>query len=196
MCVFLSPGSDAGGRPATSTLNRFSALQQPSSSSGSSLDSDRRVPQRWGTGHNSQSQLSKFRRNVSQKMHCGSVQNFVFVFFSFFLWHSAFPLSYRNSSSRERGDNFDRSNRSSDRFDRRDDRDRNRLQVTKRSFSRENEERSREREQRGSADPVRRVASMTDDRDRGSRDRARSRENGGWHDSGGIDLGYILNFNQ
>ncbi|TKS81437.1 Eukaryotic translation initiation factor 4 gamma 1 [Collichthys lucidus] len=98
-------GSEASGRPATSTLNRFSALQQPPSSSGSSLDSDRRVPQ-------------------------------------------------RNSSSRERSD-FDRSNR--DRFDRRDerrdDRDRNRLQVTKRSFSRENEERSREREQRATADP-------------------------------------------
>ncbi|XP_036928829.1 eukaryotic translation initiation factor 4 gamma 1-like isoform X1 [Acanthopagrus latus] len=125
-------GSEAGGRPATSTLNRFSALQQPPSSAGSALDSDRRVPQ-------------------------------------------------RNSSSRERGDNFDRSNRGSDRFDRReerrDDRDRNRLQITKRSFSRENEERSREREQRGSADPVRRVASMTDDRDRSSRERARSKEN-------------------
>ncbi|XP_075873529.1 eukaryotic translation initiation factor 4 gamma 1-like [Nelusetta ayraudi] len=39
-------GSEAGSRPGTSTLNRFSALQQPSSSSGSSLDSDRRVPQR------------------------------------------------------------------------------------------------------------------------------------------------------
>uniref|UniRef100_A0A8D0DGP5 Eukaryotic translation initiation factor 4 gamma 1 n=1 Tax=Sander lucioperca TaxID=283035 RepID=A0A8D0DGP5_SANLU len=119
-----------GGRPTTSTLNRFSALQQPSSSSGSSLDSDRRVPQ-------------------------------------------------RNSSSRERSDRFDRSDRGTDRFERRDerrdDRDRNRLQVTKRSFSRENEERSREREQRGPADPVRRVASMTDDR--GSRDRARSKEN-------------------
>ncbi|XP_076590783.1 eukaryotic translation initiation factor 4 gamma 1 isoform X3 [Chaetodon auriga] len=127
-------GSEAGGRPATSTLNRFSALQQPSSSSGSSLDSDRRVPQ-------------------------------------------------RNSSSRDRSDNYDRSNRGSDRYERRDerrdDRDRNRLQVTKRSFSRENEERSREREQRGSGDPVRRVASMTDerDRDRGSRERARSKEN-------------------
>ncbi|XP_053176473.1 eukaryotic translation initiation factor 4 gamma 1-like isoform X2 [Scomber japonicus] len=116
-------GPESGGRPATSTLNRFSALQQPSSS-GSSLDSDRRVPQ-------------------------------------------------RNSSSRDRSDRFDRSDRG---FDRRDDRDRNRLQVTKRSFSRENEERSREREQRGSADPVRRVASMTDDRDRGSRERARSKE--------------------
>lgn len=48
MLVFLSPVKDAG-RPATSTLNRFSALQQsgPSStSSSSSLDSERRVPQR------------------------------------------------------------------------------------------------------------------------------------------------------
>lgn len=86
-------------------------------------------------------------------------------------------LSHRNSSSRERSDNLDRSNRS-ERFDRgedrRDERDRNRLLVTKRSFSREKEERSREREQRGPADPVRRVASMTDDRDR-----ARSREKSG-----------------
>ncbi|XP_070762633.1 eukaryotic translation initiation factor 4 gamma 1 isoform X2 [Enoplosus armatus] len=121
-------GPESGGRPTTSTLNRFSALQQASSSSGSSLDSDRRVPQ-------------------------------------------------RNSSSRERSERFDRPDRGSDRFERRDDRDRNRLQVTKRSFSRENEERSREREQRGSADPVRRVASMTDDRDRGSRERARSKDN-------------------
>uniref|UniRef100_A0A672ZQP1 Eukaryotic translation initiation factor 4 gamma 1 n=1 Tax=Sphaeramia orbicularis TaxID=375764 RepID=A0A672ZQP1_9TELE len=128
----VDSGSETGGRPATSTLNRYSALQQPSSSSGSTVDSDRRVPQ-------------------------------------------------RNSSSRERSDRFDRSDRGGDRFDRRDerrdDRDRNRLQVTKRSFSRENEERSRERDQRGSADPVRRVASMTDDRDRGSRERARSKEN-------------------
>lgn len=93
---------------------------------------------------------------------------------------SPLPPFFRNSSSRDRSDRYDRSDRGSDRFDRRDDRrddrDRNRLQVTKRSFSRENEERSREREQRGSADPVRRVASMTDDR--GSRERARSKENG------------------
>uniref|UniRef100_A0A671XZL3 Eukaryotic translation initiation factor 4 gamma 1 n=1 Tax=Sparus aurata TaxID=8175 RepID=A0A671XZL3_SPAAU len=105
------PADSAGGRPATSTLNRFSALQQPSSSAGSALDSGGRVPQR----------LEQDRQ--------------------------------------------------------RDDRDRNRLQITKRSFSRENEERSREREQRGSADPVRRVASMTDERDRSSRERARSKEN-------------------
>ncbi|KAM9318383.1 eukaryotic translation initiation factor 4 gamma 1-like isoform 3-T4 [Pholidichthys leucotaenia] len=124
-------GSESGSRPGTSTLNRFSALQQPPPS-GPSLELDRRVPQ-------------------------------------------------RNSSSRERADRFDHSDRGGDRFDRRDDwqddRDRNRLQVTKRSFSRENEERSRKREQRGLADPVRRVASMTDDRDKGSRERARSKEN-------------------
>uniref|UniRef100_A0A8C7ISA4 Eukaryotic translation initiation factor 4 gamma 1 n=1 Tax=Oncorhynchus kisutch TaxID=8019 RepID=A0A8C7ISA4_ONCKI len=123
----------SGGRPATSTLNRFSALQpQQPSSSGPSHDSDRRVPQ-------------------------------------------------RNSSSRDRGsDRFERHDRgSNDRFDRRDDRrddrDRNRPPVTKRSFSRETEEHSREREHRGPADPVRRVASMTDDRS--SRDRARSKDN-------------------
>uniref|UniRef100_A0A3Q3FVP1 Eukaryotic translation initiation factor 4 gamma 1 n=1 Tax=Labrus bergylta TaxID=56723 RepID=A0A3Q3FVP1_9LABR len=105
-----------------------------------------------------------------------SVMTFTSTKYYFFLLPltllSLFSLRlYRNSSSRERGENFDRSNRGGDRFDRRDDRDRNRLQVTKRSFSRENEGQSREREQRGSADPVRRVASMTDDRDRGSRDR-------------------------
>uniref|UniRef100_A0A3P9NZR0 Eukaryotic translation initiation factor 4 gamma 1 n=1 Tax=Poecilia reticulata TaxID=8081 RepID=A0A3P9NZR0_POERE len=122
-------GSESGNRPATSTLNRFSALQQPSSSS---QELDRRVPQ-------------------------------------------------RNSSSRERSDRFDRSDRSDrggDRFDRRDERrdDRNRIQVTKRSFSREKEERSREREQRSSTDPVRRVASVTEERDRSSGERATSKE--------------------
>uniref|UniRef100_A0A8C8IMY0 Eukaryotic translation initiation factor 4 gamma 1 n=1 Tax=Oncorhynchus tshawytscha TaxID=74940 RepID=A0A8C8IMY0_ONCTS len=127
-CMWGSWGKGSS-RPATSTLNRFSALQpQQPSSSGPSHDSDRRVPQ-------------------------------------------------RNSSSRDRGsDRFERHDRgSNDRFDRRDDRrddrDRNRPPVTKRSFSRETEEHSREREHRGPADPVRRVASMTDDRS--SRDRAR-----------------------
>ncbi|XP_031651366.1 eukaryotic translation initiation factor 4 gamma 1 isoform X5 [Oncorhynchus kisutch] len=105
---------ESGGRPATSTLNRFSALQpQQPPSSGPSQDSDRRVP-------------------------------------------------LRNSSSRDRGSN--------DRFGRRDDRN----PVTKRSFSRETEEHSREKH-RGPSDPIRRVASMTDDR--GTRDRARSKEN-------------------
>uniref|UniRef100_A0A8C6TQL5 Eukaryotic translation initiation factor 4 gamma 1 n=1 Tax=Neogobius melanostomus TaxID=47308 RepID=A0A8C6TQL5_9GOBI len=41
---FLCLGSDSGNRPATSTLNRFSALQQ-SASSASSLESDRRLIQ-------------------------------------------------------------------------------------------------------------------------------------------------------
>ncbi|XP_029111212.1 eukaryotic translation initiation factor 4 gamma 1 isoform X2 [Scleropages formosus] len=125
-------------RPATSTLNRFSALQQSSSSSTmSSSDSDRRLPQ-------------------------------------------------RTSSSRDRGersDRFDRADRldrGGDRFDRRDGRgpdrgDRNRPPVTKRSYSRETDDRSRERE-RGPTDPVRRVSSMTEERDRSSRDRARSKE--------------------
>ncbi|KAM6970131.1 eukaryotic translation initiation factor 4 gamma 1-like, partial [Aplochiton taeniatus] len=126
----VAPEPGTGGRPATSTLNRFSALQQPPSSSAPSSDSDRRVLQ-------------------------------------------------RNSSSRERSDRFDRP----ERFDRRDDErrreerggDRNRGPLTKRSFSREKDSRSRERDHRGPPDAVRRVASMTDDR--GSRERARSKDN-------------------
>uniref|UniRef100_A0A3Q2Z4E1 Eukaryotic translation initiation factor 4 gamma 1 n=1 Tax=Hippocampus comes TaxID=109280 RepID=A0A3Q2Z4E1_HIPCM len=80
----------------------------------------------------------------------------------------AFNLSpYRNSSSRERGERSDRADRG---LDRRDDRERNRPQgAATRSFSRENEEQSWQREQSGSADPVRKVANMTDDRDRGMR---------------------------
>ncbi|XP_056148646.1 eukaryotic translation initiation factor 4 gamma 1a [Lampris incognitus] len=123
-------GEQDSGRPATSTLNRFSALQQ-SGSLFPSTDSDRRVPQ-------------------------------------------------RSSSSRERGGDRDRSDRDRfDRFDRhegreaRDDRG-TRPPITKRSFSRESEERSgRGGDSRAMAEPVRRVASMTDDRDRGSRDRDR-----------------------
>uniref|UniRef100_A0A9J7ZM61 Eukaryotic translation initiation factor 4 gamma 1 n=1 Tax=Cyprinus carpio carpio TaxID=630221 RepID=A0A9J7ZM61_CYPCA len=75
----------------------------------------------------------------------------------------------RSSSSRERSDRFDRVG---DRYDRRDDRgsdrmDRNRPAVGKRSFSREKEERSREREQRP-AEMLRRVSSVTDERERGT----------------------------
>ncbi|KAL7841977.1 hypothetical protein SRHO_G00236660 [Serrasalmus rhombeus] len=130
-------GTDSG-RPATSTLNRFSALQQPapsSTSSSSSVDADRRVPHR--------SSSSRDR-------------------------------SDRDRSDRDRGDRFDRFERRDSREDRDRALDRNRPPVTKRSFSRENEERTRGGEGRGPADPVRRVASMTDDR--GSRDRARSKE--------------------
>ncbi|XP_053185317.1 eukaryotic translation initiation factor 4 gamma 1a isoform X2 [Scomber japonicus] len=138
-------GDQDPGRPATSTLNRFSALQQ-SGSLLSSSDSDRRVPQ-------------------------------------------------RSSSSRERGGDRDRNDR--DRFDRfadrsegregRDDRS-TRNQITKRSFSRETEERGgRGGDSRATNEPVRRVASMTDDRDRGSRDRG-SRDRGS-RDRGSRDRG-------
>uniref|UniRef100_A0A7N6BFJ7 Eukaryotic translation initiation factor 4 gamma, 1a n=1 Tax=Anabas testudineus TaxID=64144 RepID=A0A7N6BFJ7_ANATE len=132
-------GEQDSGRPATSTLNRFSALQQ-SGSLMSSTDSDRRVPQ-------------------------------------------------RSSSSRERGGDKDRNDRDRDRFDRfdrsesREDRDdrSSRNQITKRSFSRESQERGgRGGDSRTSTEPVRRVASMTDDRDRGSRDRG-SRDRGSRH---------------
>ncbi|XP_028328040.1 eukaryotic translation initiation factor 4 gamma 1a isoform X2 [Gouania willdenowi] len=126
------------GRPATSTLNRFSALQQ-SSSLLSSSDTDRRVPQ-------------------------------------------------RSSSSRERGDR-ERGDRDRDRFDRFgrvDGREGN--PITKRSFSRESQERGgRSGDNRPSNEPVRRVASMTDSRDRGSRDRG-SRDRGS-RDRGSRDRG-------
>ncbi|KAL0973365.1 hypothetical protein UPYG_G00202500 [Umbra pygmaea] len=141
---------DSAGRQAASTLNRFSALLP--SSTGISQDSDRRGQL--------VSSLDSDRR-----------------------------LPQRNSSSRERGgDRFERHDRgNNERFDRRDDRrderqDRNRPPVTKRSFSRETKENSRERGHHGPADPLRRVASMTDERDRASRDqgssdRARGKEN-------------------
>lgn len=138
-------GEQDSGRPATSTLNRFSALQQ-SGSLLSSADSERRAPQ-------------------------------------------------RSSSSRERGDR-DRGDRDRDRFDRfdrgegrqgRDDRG-GQNQITKRSFSRESQERGgRGGDSRTATEPVRRVASMTDDRDRGSRDRG-SRDRGS-RDRGSRDRG-------
>ncbi|KAK3513586.1 hypothetical protein QTP70_025364 [Hemibagrus guttatus] len=114
------------GRPATSTLNRFSALQQSGPSSSSSLDSERRVPQ----------------RQVSS--------------------------SSRDRSERDR-DRFDRLDRRDSREDRDRGLDRTRVPVTKRSFSRESEDRSR-------SGDVRRVSSMTDERERGSRDRTTSRD--------------------
>lgn len=83
-------------------------------------------------------------------------------------------MNCRNSSSRERFDRRDeRGDRGSDRYDRRDDRqDRNRPAIGKRSFSRDKDERSRERDQRP-AETVRKVSSMTDERrerDRGTRE--------------------------
>uniref|UniRef100_A0AAY4AC08 Eukaryotic translation initiation factor 4 gamma 1 n=1 Tax=Denticeps clupeoides TaxID=299321 RepID=A0AAY4AC08_9TELE len=88
------------------------------------------------------------------------------------VYSSSRDRSDRDRVDRERGDR----NRF-DRFERRDSRDdrsadRNRPTVTKRSFSKESEERSHGADGRGEA--VRRVASMTDDRSgRGSRDRSK-----------------------
>ncbi|XP_032421131.1 eukaryotic translation initiation factor 4 gamma 1a isoform X7 [Xiphophorus hellerii] len=132
-------GDQDSGRPATSTLNRFSALQQ-SGAMSSSTDTDRRVPQ-------------------------------------------------RSSGSRERGGDRDRNDHDRDRYDRfaRSERqDGN--QFSKRSFSRESQERGgRGGDSRATAESVRRVASMTDNRDRGSRDRG-SRDRGS-HDRGSRDQG-------
>uniref|UniRef100_A0A3B3W2B8 Eukaryotic translation initiation factor 4 gamma, 1a n=1 Tax=Poecilia latipinna TaxID=48699 RepID=A0A3B3W2B8_9TELE len=118
-------GEQDSGRPATSTLNRFSALQQ-SGAMSSSTDTDRRVPQ-------------------------------------------------RSSGSRERGGDRDRNDHDRDRYDRfaRSERqDGN--QFSKRSFSRESQERGgRGGDSRAAAESVRRVASMTDNRDRGSKDRVK-----------------------
>lgn len=88
--------------------------------------------------------------------------------------------TFRSSSSRERGGDRERGDRDRDRFERydrsegrqgRDERN-SQNQISKRSFSRESRERDgRSRDIQDSIEPVRRVASMTDDRDRGSRDR-------------------------
>uniref|UniRef100_U3IM23 Eukaryotic translation initiation factor 4 gamma 1 n=1 Tax=Anas platyrhynchos platyrhynchos TaxID=8840 RepID=U3IM23_ANAPP len=112
------------GRPATSTLNRFSALQQ--STPADSLES-RRVVQR-----------SSSSRDRSEK-------------------------------AGDRGDRESRSEKSGDRLERpeRGERgERNRSALTKRSFSKETEDRSREREKQGGPEAVRKAASMTEERDR------------------------------
>ncbi|NXJ94022.1 IF4G1 factor, partial [Corythaixoides concolor] len=112
------------GRPATSTLNRFSALQQ--SSPAESLES-RRVVQR-----------SSSSRDRSEK-------------------------------AGDRGDRESRSEKGNDRLerpDRAERADRNRSALTKRSFSKETEDRSREREKQGGPEAVRKAASMTEERDR------------------------------
>ncbi|NWX42079.1 IF4G1 factor, partial [Steatornis caripensis] len=112
------------GRPATSTLNRFSALQQ--STPAESLES-RRVVQR-----------SSSSRDRSEK-------------------------------AGDRGDREPRSEKGSDRLERPDRgerADRNRSALTKRSFSKETEDRSREREKQGGPEAVRKAASMSEERDR------------------------------
>ncbi|XP_076137899.1 eukaryotic translation initiation factor 4 gamma 1-like [Alosa pseudoharengus] len=122
------PSDAAQDSARTSTLNRFSALQQPSSSAP---EPDRRAPQ-------------------------------------------------RNSSSRERGDRFDRMDRGGDRLERRDDRgversreerpreERPRAPTSKRSYSREREQRP--------AEGMRRVASGNNQSERGSRERGGSKD--------------------
>ncbi|KAM4693285.1 eukaryotic translation initiation factor 4 gamma 1 isoform 2-T3 [Discoglossus pictus] len=109
------------GRSGTSTLNRFSALQQ--SSSAESQDS---------------------RRPVQR----GS--------------------SSRERSDKDRGDRFERGERfdKGDLFERADRSDRARPLITKRSYSKETEDRSREREAHIPQESVRKVASMTEQRDR------------------------------
>ncbi|XP_010335949.3 eukaryotic translation initiation factor 4 gamma 1 isoform X3 [Saimiri boliviensis] len=112
-----SDAASEAARPATSTLNRFSALQQavPTESTD-----NRRVVQR--------SSLSR----------------------------------ERGEKAGDRGDRLDRSERGGDRGDRLD---RARTPATKRSFSKEVEERSRERSSQ--PEGLRKAASLTEDRDRG-----------------------------
>ncbi|NXG08733.1 IF4G1 factor, partial [Sakesphorus luctuosus] len=112
------------GRPATSTLNRFSALQQ---STPAESPESRRVVQR-----------SSSSRDRSEK-------------------------------AGDRGDRESRSEKGGDRLERPDRgerADRNRSALTKRSFSKETEDRSREREKQGVPEAVRKAASMTEERDR------------------------------
>ncbi|KAM6160632.1 eukaryotic translation initiation factor 4 gamma 1 isoform 2-T2 [Erethizon dorsatum] len=112
-----SDAASESARPATSTLNRFSALQQavPTESTD-----NRRVVQR--------SSLSR----------------------------------ERGEKAGDRGDRVERSERGGDRGDRSD---RARTPATKRSFSKEVEERSRERPSQ--LEGLRKAASLTEDRDRG-----------------------------
>ncbi|XP_078266306.1 eukaryotic translation initiation factor 4 gamma 1a [Rhinoraja longicauda] len=139
-----SKPSDAGvDSGKTATLNRFSALQQ--SSSTDNFDA-RRVVAR-----------SSSSRDRSEK---GDRER-----------GDRFEKNERLERS-ERSDRFDRIERSekgdkSDRVEKSEKTDRNRPPLTKRSYSKEVDDRSRERERRNSQEPVRRVASMTEERDRG-----------------------------
>ncbi|XP_067898418.1 eukaryotic translation initiation factor 4 gamma 1a isoform X2 [Heterodontus francisci] len=149
-----SKPSDTGvdsGRPTTATLNRFSALQQ--SSSTDNLDARRVVPR----SSSSRDRSEKGERERGDR----------------------FERNERYDRT-ERSDRFERSDRSeksdkSDRVEKPERSDRNRPPLTKRSYSKEVDDRSRERERRSSQEPVRRVASMTEERDRG-RARDRSKE--------------------
>ncbi|KAJ7324708.1 hypothetical protein JRQ81_017728 [Phrynocephalus forsythii] len=108
-------------RPATSTLNRFSALQQSAPMESQDI---RRVVQR-----------SSSSRDRSEKG------------------------SERGGDRLERGERLDRG----ERLERSE---RNRNPITKRSFSKEMDDRSRERERQGVLETVRKVSSMTEERER------------------------------
>ncbi|XP_029473094.1 eukaryotic translation initiation factor 4 gamma 1 isoform X7 [Rhinatrema bivittatum] len=124
------------GRPAASTLNRFSALQQ--TSSAESPDA-RRIVQRTSSS-----------RDRSEKDRDRG---------------DRFERSERFEKGSERGERSDRSEKG-DRLER-NERDRSsRPPITKRSFSRETEDRSQEREKRLPQESIRKVASMTEERDR------------------------------
>ncbi|XP_016076042.1 PREDICTED: eukaryotic translation initiation factor 4 gamma 1 isoform X3 [Miniopterus natalensis] len=112
-----SDAASEAARPATSTLNRFSALQQAAPTESTE---NRRVAQR--------SSLSR----------------------------------ERGEKAGDRGDRLERSERGGDRGDRLD---RSRTPGTKRSFSKEVEERSRERPSQ--PEGLRKAASLSEDRDRG-----------------------------
>ncbi|NXF86730.1 IF4G1 factor, partial [Eubucco bourcierii] len=119
-----SDSASDSGRPATNTLNRFSALQQ--STPAESMES-RRVVQR---SSSSRDRLEK---------------------------------------AGDKGDRESRLEKGSDRLERPDRgerADRNRSALTKRSFSKETEDRSREREKQAGPEAVRKAASMTEERDR------------------------------
>ncbi|XP_077785842.1 eukaryotic translation initiation factor 4 gamma 1 isoform X8 [Podarcis muralis] len=120
------PAPDSN-RPATSTLNRFSALQQSAPAESQDV---RRVVQR-----------SSSSRDRSEK---GGERG-----------------DRLERERPERGDRLERSERP-------ERSDRNRTPVTKRSFSKEMDDRSRERERerQGVLETVRKVASMTEERDR------------------------------
>uniref|UniRef100_A0A671FVC4 Eukaryotic translation initiation factor 4 gamma 1 n=1 Tax=Rhinolophus ferrumequinum TaxID=59479 RepID=A0A671FVC4_RHIFE len=112
-----SDAASEAARPATSTLNRFSALQQAAPTESTE---NRRVAQR--------SSLSR----------------------------------ERGEKAGDRGDRLERSERGGDRGDRLD---RSRTPATKRSFSKEVEERSRERPSQ--PEGLRKASSLSEDRDRG-----------------------------
>ncbi|KAH0624209.1 hypothetical protein JD844_007753 [Phrynosoma platyrhinos] len=118
------PASDSN-RPATSTLNRFSALQQSAPVESQDV---RRVVQR-----------SSSSRDRSEK---GSERG-----------------DRLERDRPERGERLERSERP-------ERSDRNRTPLTKHSFSKEMDDRSRERERQGVLETVRKVSSMTEERDR------------------------------